>query len=149
MLNNVDLCGRLTATPELKHTSSGVAVTSFTIAVERDYQTNGQRQTDFFDIVAWRGTSEFICRNFIKGEMIIIDGSLQTRKYQTKDGNTRTVVEVVADNAYFCGSKRKDTNEGNYTPEPEVAVPPKFNAYKATQQELEEVDGLDDSDLPF
>ena len=89
-----------------------------------------------------------MCRNFGKGSLIAIDGQLQSRQYQAKDGTNRTVVEVVTDMVSFTGERRNDTNEGNYTPEPEVAVPPKFSPYNATQQEFVEVDDLDD-DLPF
>ena len=149
MINRVILLGRIATDLELKTTTSGVSVTSFRIAVERSYVKAGEeRQADFIDIVAWRNSAEFVCRNFSKGSMIAVEGQLQTRQYQSKDGTNRTVVEVVADNVSFTGERRNDTNEGNYTPEPEVAVPPKFSPYKATQQEFVEVVDLD-SDLPF
>ena len=92
--------GRLVSDPELKTTPAGVSVTSFRIAVERNYtDKDGNRQADFFDVVAWRGTAEFICRYFGKGSLILVEGQLQSRTYQTKDGNNRSVVEIVADKA--------------------------------------------------
>jgi single-strand DNA-binding protein len=122
MLNRVILIGRLVSDPELKTTTSGISVTSFRIAVDRSYVKQGEeRQADFFDIVAWRGSAEFVCRNFGKGSMIAVDGQLQSRQYQAQDGTKRTVVEVVADNVSFTGERRNDTNEGNYTPRPENA----------------------------
>lgn len=109
MLNRVVLMGRLVADPELKTTNTGVSVTSFRIAVDRSYVKNGeQRQTDFFDIVAWRSSAEFVCKHFAKGSLIAVDGQLQSRQYQTKDGQNRTAIEVVADNISFTG-ERNDT----------------------------------------
>ena len=114
MLNRVILMGRLTSDPELKTTPTGVSVTSFSIAVERSYVKNGEeRKADFFNIVCWRSTAEFVCRYFGKGSMIAIDGQLQSRSYQTKEGANRTVVEVVADNVSFTG-ERRDSNAGSY-----------------------------------
>lgn len=109
MINSVVLMGRLTADPELKTTPNGTSVTSFSLAVERNYAPKGQeRETDFINVVAWRQTAEFICRYFGKGQMIAVEGSIQTRKYQDKKGNNRVSVEVVANQVSFCGSK----NEG-------------------------------------
>ena len=106
MINNVVLMGRLVATPELRSTGTGVSVASFTIAVERAYAKAGeQRQADFIDCVAWRQTAEFITRYFQKGSMIAVTGNIQTRNYEDKNGNKRKAVEVVVDNASFCGSK--------------------------------------------
>ncbi|MBQ7964608.1 MAG: single-stranded DNA-binding protein [Ruminococcus sp.] len=108
MLNRVILMGRLVSDPELKTTTSGISVTSFRIAVDRSYVKAGaERQADFFDIVAWRNTAEFVCRNFGKGSLIAVDGQLQSRQYQAKDGTNRTVVEVVADNVSFTGERRE------------------------------------------
>ncbi len=112
MLNNVTLMGRLTAAPELKTTTSGVNVTAFTIAVDRRYQQNGQRQADFINCVAWRNTAEFITRYFNKGDMIAVTGEIQTRKYQDKDGNNRTAFEVVINQASFCGGKNNNNADG-------------------------------------
>lgn len=107
MINRVVLMGRLVADPELKTTGSGVSVTSFRIAVDRSYVKQGaERQADFFDIVAWRGTAEFVCKHFNKGSLVAIDGQLQSRQYQTKDGQGRTAIEVVADNVSFTGERR-------------------------------------------
>ena len=107
MLNQVNLMGRLTATPELKSTPSGVSATSFTIAVDRDYQSNGERQTDFITIVAWRSTAEFICRNFSKGKLIAVVGSIETRNWTATDGSKRYATEVIADKVYFAGDKKE------------------------------------------
>lgn len=106
MINRVVLMGRLVADPELKTTQSGTEVTSFRIAVDRKYTKSGEeRQADFFDVVAWKQTAEFICSYFGKGAMIAIDGRLQQRSYQTDDGSTRNVVEIVADLASFTGER--------------------------------------------
>lgn len=106
MLNDVSLMGRLTADPELRRTPNGVSVTTFTIAVERTYTPQGQeKQTDFIDIVAWRNTAEFACKYFAKGKMMAIQGSIQTRTYDDKEGHKRKAFEVVADNVFFCGDK--------------------------------------------
>lgn len=106
MLNRIDLLGRLTADPELRMTSGDVAVSTFTLAVERDYKSqNGQREADFITITCWRGTAEFVSRNFSKGQMMAVTGRLQNRQYTDKDGNKRTVSEIIADNVYFAGPK--------------------------------------------
>lgn len=109
MLNVVAIMGRLVADPELRTTTQGTNVCTFRIACERSYTPKGQqRQADFVDIVAWGKTAEFICKFFQRGSMIAIDGSLQTRNYQDKQGNKRTVVEVVANNISFAGAKAAD-----------------------------------------
>ena len=108
-LNSVSLLGRLTTTPELKTTPQGVAVSTFGLAVSRSYVKSGEeRQADFIDIVAWRSTAEFICKHMKKGQMIAINGTLQTRLYTDKNGNNRKSVEVVAHNVFFAGEKAKD-----------------------------------------
>ena len=107
MINTAILMGRITATPEVKHTTSGNAVTSFTVACERAYAKDGVRETDFIDVVAWRNTAEFIGRYFEKGQMIAIKGTIQTRNYEDKNGSKRKAVEVVADEVSFCGEKRQ------------------------------------------
>ena len=113
MLNRVILMGRLVSDPELKTTPSGASVTNFRIAVDRSYVKQGEeRKADFIDIVCWRQTAEFVCRYFGKGAMIAVEGQLQTRTYQAKDGTNRYVVEVVADNVSFTG-ERRDSNQ-NY-----------------------------------
>ncbi len=106
MINNVVLMGQLTADPETRTTSSGVEVTPFTVAVERDYVKPGEeRQTDFIRCVAWRQTATFLCRYFHKGEMIAIQGNLQTRSYEDKNGNKHTMTEVIVNEISFCGNK--------------------------------------------
>lgn len=106
MLNISTLMGRLTADPELRRTPNGVSVTTFTIAVERTYTPQGQeKQADFIDIVAWRNTAELVCKYFSKGRMIALNGSIQTRLYEDKEGHKRKAFEVVADNVFFCGDK--------------------------------------------
>ena len=105
-MNVICLMGRMTAAPELRRTQSQVPVTSFSVAVDRDYQPKGeQRQADFINIVAWRQTAEFVCRYFRKGQRIALQGSLQSRSYTDKDGNKRTAYEVVADHVFFAESK--------------------------------------------
>ncbi|NLL63092.1 MAG: single-stranded DNA-binding protein [Ruminococcaceae bacterium] len=125
MLNCAIIMGRLTADPELRTTSNGINVTSFSVAVDRSYQKPGEeRQTDFINVVAWRGTAEFITRYFRKGSMIAIQGSIQTRNYEDKTGARRTAVEIVADNVSFCGSKA-ETGTGTFQkPETSVAEEP-------------------------
>lgn len=114
MLNKIFLQGRLVADPELKNTQNGTAVTSFRIAVDRDYKNqNGDRETDFINIVAWRGTAEFISKYFSKGRMIVVDGRLQIREYTDRDGNRRYVSEVLVSNAYF-GDSRRDEHSSQY-----------------------------------
>ncbi len=109
MLNRTIMMGRLCFDPELRQTQNHVSVCSLRIAVERDYGSkNGEKETDFFDVVAWRGTAEFICKYFSKGRMIVVDGRMQTRPWTDREGNKRTAIELVADNAYFGDSKRDD-----------------------------------------
>ena len=107
MLNNVIIMGRLTRDPELRRTQGGTAVTSFTLAVDRDFKSqSGEKETDFIDVVAWRSTAEFVAKYFTKGRMAAVEGRIQVRDWQDKDGNRRKSVEVVADNVYFADSKR-------------------------------------------
>ena len=108
MLNHIVIMGRLTRDPELRRTGSGIAVTSFTVAVDRDFgkNENGERETDFIDCVAWRQTGEFVSKYFTKGSMAVVSGRLQIRSWTDKDGNKRRTAEVVADNVYFGDSKR-------------------------------------------
>ena len=112
MLNHIVIMGRLTRDPELRRTGSGIAVTSFTLAVDRDYNSkeSGERETDFIDCVAWRSTGEFVSKYFAKGRMAVVSGRLQIRSWTDKDGNKRRSAEVVADNVYFGESKREDGN---------------------------------------
>lgn len=113
MLNVVAIMGRLVADPELKTTQQGTSVCSFRIACDRNFARQGeQRQADFIDIVAWRAQAEFVCKYFQKGSLIAIEGSLQTRQYQDKNGSNRTAVEVVTSNVSFAGSKTADKPAG-------------------------------------
>lgn len=142
MINTVALTGRLTYSPELKSTPSGVSVIRFQVAVDRNYQAQGQeRQADFIDCIAWRNTADFISRYFHKGDMIGIEGSIQTSNYTDKNGNKRKQVEVLTDNVSFCGSKQ----QSNSNPNLNVAPP----TYASTDNsDFEEIVD-DDDDLPF
>lgn len=110
MLNVIVIMGRLCSDPELRTTQSGLSVTSFTVAVDRAYKKDDEKQTDFINCVAWRGTADFVTTYFKKGQMIAVQGSLQTRNYEDKNGNKRTAYDVVADNVSFCGSKNESGN---------------------------------------
>lgn len=111
-INTVTLMGRLTANPELRTTPNGVSVTPFSVAVDRKHTPSGQeRQTDFIECVAWRQTAEFISKYFKKGDMIAIEGEIQTRNYEDKNGNKRKAVEVVVGNVSFCGGKKSETTQ--------------------------------------
>ena len=114
MLNHITIMGRLTRDPELRRTGSGIAVASFTVAVDRDFggRDGGEKETDFIDCVAWRQTGEFVSKYFTKGRMIVVSGRLQIRSWTDKDGNKRRTAEVVADNCYFGDSKR-ESDGGN------------------------------------
>ena len=152
MINTVALMGRLTYEPELRTTPQGVSVLRFQIAVDRNYQRAGsERQADFIDCVAWRQTAEFVSRYFRKGSMIAVQGSIQTRNYEDKNGNRRTAVEIVADNVSFCGSKAESGNAGNTArydepvrPQAQQSAP----AY-ATGSVGDFSDIQDDDELPF
>ena len=151
MLNTAAVMGRLTADPELKHTPSGVAVTSFTLAVDRNYTKPGEeRQTDWINVVAWRGAAEFICKYFTKGRMIAVSGSLQTRIWEDKNGSKHKAVELVAKQISFCGDKVKDVSRGEAAgQEPPKAAPQEEPVQDFTQGSLDDFVELDDSDLPF
>ena len=117
MLNKIVIQGRLCSTPELRRTQSNIAVTSFTLAVDRDFKSqNGEKETDFIDIVAWRSTAEFVCNYFTKGRMAVAEGRLQIRDWKDRDGNNRRSAEVVADNVYFGDSKRDGASAASYPP---------------------------------
>lgn len=147
--------GRLVAEPELKTTGTGVSVSSFSVAVDRNYVKQGtERQTDFINVVAWRQTAEFVCKYFAKGQLIALEGSLQTRSYQDRDGNNRYVTEVVADNVFFTGDRRERTSNGSYgnygvpTPQEPPMQNSTVNTYTSGMPEdFEELPG--DDDLPF
>ena len=114
MLNHIVIMGRLTREPELRTTQSGVNVASFSVAVDRDFggRDGGERQTDFFDVSAWRQTGEFVSKYFHKGSMIIVSGRMQSRRFQDREGNNRTAWDIQADNVYFGESKRDSDNSG-------------------------------------
>ena len=150
MLNCIALMGRLVANPELKQTQSGIAVMSFTIACDRSYCKAGEeRQADFIDCTAWRGTAEFICKYFGKGQLIAVQGELQTRSYTDRDGNKRKTTEVVVSQAHFAESKKDTGNNNTYQkpkeqprntqPAPDISADDTGN--------FEEIP--DDGDLPF
>lgn len=142
MINTVALMGRLTADPELKHTSNGIAVVSFCVAVNRRFK---DQQADFINCVAWRQTAEFVCKYFGKGQMIGLEGSIQTRNYTDQDGNKRYATEVLAENVSFCESKK---SESNLRPSPSAAAPAAAAPSSGySSEDFEEVT-LDD-DLPF
>lgn len=111
MLNHVVIMGRMVRDPELRQLDNGTSVTSFSVAVDRNYvdKTTNERQADFLNVVAWRQTADFVCKYFHQGDMIALEGSLQSRKYTDKDGNNRIAIEIVASNISFCGGK----NGGN------------------------------------
>ena len=148
MLNHITIMGRLTRDPELRRTGTGVAVATFRVAVERDYQSKdgGERKADFIDCVAWRQTGEFISKYFTKGRMIVVDGRLEMRDWTDKEGNKRTSAEIIVDNAYF-GDSRRD-GDGSYS----APAAPAYGSYTAPAAApasdfamLED----DDAQLPF
>ena len=142
MFNLVVLTGRLTADPELKTTSNGLSVTTFSIAVDRRYRSGEERQTDFINIVAWRQSAEFITKYFKKGSLIGIEGSIQTRRYQDKNGNNRTAFEVVVNNVQFVESKRDGA-----APMSDTATPASFS--NADVNDFADLGDATDDDLPF
>ncbi len=170
MLNHITIMGRLVRDPELRRTGSGVAVASFSVAVDRDFggRDGGERETDFIDCVAWRQTGEFVSKYFTKGRMIVVSGRLQIRNWTDKEGNKRRTAEVVADNCYFGDSKRdgdsgssyggntyggnsyggnNSYNNNNYN----AAPAPSYGGYNAPSAPASDFAMLDDDDaqLPF
>ena len=112
MLNKIIIMGRLTRDPELRRTGSGTAVTSFSLACDRDFKSqSGDKETDFIEVVAWKNTAEFVSKYFTKGRMAVVEGRLQGRDWTDKAGNKRTTAEVVAYNVYFADSKRSESND--------------------------------------
>lgn len=145
-LNKVILGGRLTAAPEIKKTGSGLAVTSFTLAVDRKRSKDSEKKADFITVVAWRQTAEFICKYFLKGSAIIVCGELQTRTWEDSDGNKRFATEVVASEVSFVESKKN--SEANSFPTEENTAQGDFGAY--TQGSFDNFEVIkDDEDLPF
>lgn len=145
MLNEIAIQGRLTRDPEAKATASGISCATFTLACEQDYRNqNGERDTDFFDVVAWRGTGDFVQRYFRKGQMAVVKGRLQTRQWTAEDGSKRKTVQIVADNVYFCGRE----NGGQATEQPTAKGDADDSDFvKGMQEAGYEV--VDDEELPF
>ena len=125
MLNRIIIMGRLVRDPELRTTQSGTSVTSFTLAVDRDFKSreSGEKSTDFIDVVAWRQTAEFVCKYFAKGRMAVAEGRLQIREWKDKDGNNRRTAEVVAENVYFGDSRRDSAGDSGYGTPPPYGAP--------------------------
>ena len=158
MLNHITIMGRLVRDPELRRTGSGIAVASFTVAVDRDFggRDGGERETDFIDCVAWRQTGEFVSKYFTKGRMIVVSGRLQIRSWNDKDGNKRRTAEVVADNCYFGDSKRDGESTGSYGGNTYggnaySAPAPSYGGYSAPAAPASDFAMLEDDDaqLPF
>lgn len=145
MLNEICIMGRLTRDPELRQTPSNVPVASFSVAVDRDFgkDPDGNKQTDFFEVVAWRQTGEFVSKYFQKGSLIVVTGAMQSRRWTDKDGNKRLSWEIIADRVYFGGSKR----DGDTAP----STAPSGQSYSAPQPQgfTDIPDGEDDGELPF
>ena len=146
MLNKIILMGRLTHDPELRKTQGGAAVTSFSIACDRDFKTqDGGRETDFIDIVAWRSTAEFVSKYFTKGRMAVVEGRLQIRNWTDKEGGKRRSAEVVADNVYFGDSRPKE--DGG---EREPPAPPRGGGFGELPPDFEpNFEEMEDGELPF
>ena len=161
MLNHITIMGRLVADPELRTTQNGIPVTSFRIAVERNYAgQDGERETDFFDVTAWRGTAEIVCEYFAKGRMAVVEGRLQLRDWTDREGGKRRSAEVVADNIYFGDSKRDGEGGGSYSTGSHQggsynnalsASTDPFGGYGAPPADGDQFAELttDDGDLPF
>ena len=141
MLNRVIVMGRLTDNPELRHTASNVPVTSFTLAVERNFASGDERVTDFLDVVAWRNTAEFTSKYFVKGQLVCVEGSIQVRSYTDREGTKRRAWEIVCDHAYFAEGKRDGAPRSNA-----AAPAPAIN--NAGANEFSEFED-DSDDLPF
>ena len=150
MLNKIILMGRLTRDPELRRTQSGTAVTSFPLAVDRDFKSQGgDKETDFIDIVAWRNTAEFVSKYFTKGRMAVVEGRLQIRDWTDRDGGKRRSAEVIAENVYFGDSKREGGSD--YSSAPAYSAP--YSGYAAPaapggHSDFAEI-GEEDGELPF
>ena len=145
MLNHITIMGRMTRDPELRRTGSGVPVTSFTLAVDRDFsgKDGGEKEVDFIDCVAWRSTAEFVDKYFSKGSMVIAAGRLQIRSWTDKEGNKRRTAEVVTDNVYFGDSKKSEGYIGNYS------TPASANASSTAPARDFALIEDDDAALPF
>lgn len=155
MLNHIIIMGRLTRDPELRRTGSGVAVASFTVACERDFAQDGQKETDFIDCVAWRKTGEFVSKYFRKGNMIVVSGRLQIRSWTDKDGNKRRSAEIVADNCYFGESKQSsEGSSGGYSAPSGgngygSSYGGSYGSYPETQAQIDRVSGQGFTPPPY
>ena len=154
MLNRAILMGRLTADPELRQTPNGVSVASFTLAVNRNYSKNAQQQTDFIDIVAWRQTAEFVSRYFRKGQLVAVDGRIETRSYTDRNGVNRKAFEIVAEQVHFAESKASSERAASY----QQPAPTPFEVPSSVAQQAQTFESGDlgdfseipaDDDLPF
>ena len=148
MLNHITIMGRLTRDPELRRTGSGIAVTSFTLAVDRDYKAkDAEKEVDFIDCVAWRNTGEFVGKYFAKGRMAVVSGKLQIRGWTDKEGNKRRTAEVLAENVYFADSKNESADNSS---QPNSFVPPAYPApsYAPPAGDFAPLDD-EDAQLPF
>jgi single-strand DNA-binding protein len=141
--------GRLTRDPELKRTQSGTAVTSFSLAVDRDFKSqSGEKETDFIDCVAWRSTAEYVSKYFTKGRVAVVEGRLQVRDYTDRDGNKRRTTEVIADNVYFGDSKKEGGGGASYGAPAGNSYAAPAGGYAGGHSEFAEI-GEEDGDLPF
>ena len=148
MLNRIIIMGRLARDPELRRTGSGTAVTSFTLAVDRDFKSQGgEKETDWIDVVAWRNTAEFVSKYFTKGRMAVVEGRLQMRNWTDRDGNKRVSAEVVADNVYFGDSKR-ESGADSYGSAPADGAPMSRASAPMGHSDFAEI-GEEDGELPF
>jgi len=137
MLNNLTLMGRLTRDPKLRHTQSGTPVASYTLAVNRDFETSGNKETDFIDVVAWKKAAEFADSYFRKGQLVAVVGRIQTRKWSDKEGNNRVSVEVVAERQYFAEGKNKaEPASPHYAADTSTANPGDFMELDVSDDEL-------------
>ena len=150
MLNRIILMGRLTRDPELRHTQTGTPVASFSLAVDRDFKSRdgGERATDFIDIVAWRGTAEFVSKYFTKGRMAVVEGRLQIRDWTDREGGKRRSAEVIAENVYFGDSKRDGDSAGGSFSRPAAPAPVDYGIPSGSEDQFAEFTD-DDDNLPF
>ena len=151
MLNRIVIMGRLTRDPELRRTGSGTPVTSFSLAVDRDFKSqDGQRETDFIYVVAWRGTAEFVSKYFTKGRMAVVEGRLQIRDWTDNNGGKRRSAEVVADNVYFGDSKRDSAPAGDFGAPPPYGAPAGRSTFPSPESHSDFAEiGEEDGELPF
>ena len=148
MLNKIVIMGRLTRDPELRYTQQNTPVCSYTVAVDRDFITNGEKKTDFVDCVAWRQGGEFVSKYFAKGSLIVVEGRLESRQWTDRDNNKRVTWEINVDHSYFGGSKRETgESSGSSAQAPESTL---SRGYEAAQTKFTDIDpDEDDGELPF